>query len=311
MTTNKPELAVVGHFSNDLLKLPSRLEPYTVLGGAVAYSSIVAQRLGTQVLVISKVGSDFPPAYQSQLLSEGIDLSGVTTAEEACTTSFELTYNADLSSRTLKLTRQGPPITLNDLPRALYAKVIHLAPIAAEISYPVVAHLRQCCTCLSIDPQGMTRRFDQNGNVTCAAQIDPRILPLVDVYKSSFEELTALTQESDLVAAVKKMHTLGPELVVVTLGSQGAVLSVQGKLSSVAAYGSKSAVDPTGAGDAFIGAFLSQHIRQKTPFWSASVGSAASSLVVEGVGTNFSLDLAEVNQRVHIIQKKRPERSAL
>jgi sugar/nucleoside kinase (ribokinase family) len=77
------------------------------LGGSAAYTSIVAKRLGAAVSVISKVGSDFPEAYIRQLHAEGIDLSGVNRAENEDTTSFELTYNQDLSSRTLKLKSAG------------------------------------------------------------------------------------------------------------------------------------------------------------------------------------------------------------
>lgn len=304
MTHKKPDLAVVGHFSNDILKLPTRLKPYAALGGAAAYTSIVASRLGIQVLVISKVGADFPKTYRNQLLHEGIDLSAVTQTENDCTTSFELTYNADLTNRTLRLKNKGPQISLSDLPNSFSAKAIHIAPIAAEIPYQVVAHLRGCCDCLSIDPQGMTRSFDQNGNVVCSAQMDQRILPLVDVFKSSLEELTTLTGEKDALQAAKKMHSLGPEIVIATLGSQGAILSAQGTIRQVPAYQSAHVVDPTGAGDAFIGAFLSEHIQRKSPLWSACVGSAASSLVVEGVGTSFSADKAEIYGRASIVYEK-------
>ena len=42
--------------------------------------------------------------------------------------------------------------------------------------------------------------------------------------------------------------------------------------------------DPTGAGDAFIGAFLAEYVSGKDPEWCSCVGSAASSFVVEGIG---------------------------
>ena len=49
----------------------------------------------------------------------------------------------------------------------------------------------------------MTRRFDENGNVTCCAQMDKRILPLVNIYKSSLDEIEVLTGQSDLEKAIE------------------------------------------------------------------------------------------------------------
>ena len=60
MSPKSYDVAVVGHFSLDSLKLPSRVKPTRVLGGAVAYVSLIAQKLGGSSAVISRVGSDFP-----------------------------------------------------------------------------------------------------------------------------------------------------------------------------------------------------------------------------------------------------------
>ena len=304
MTPNSLDLAVVGHFSIDSLKLPNNSKPYAVLGGAVAYVSLVTRRLGGTAAVISKVGKDFPQAYTQRLRNEGVDLSGVAKTDEEWTTSFELTYNTDLSTRTLKLKHQGSAITKAELPNALRAEAIHIAPIAAEIPLEVVEHLKNCTRCLSIDPQGMTRRFDKEGNVACCAQMDKQILPLINIYKSSADEIAVLTGQSDLNKAIRAVHDLGPEIVIATMGAQGSLLSVKGKIFPVPACKSKRVVDPTGAGDVFIGGFLAEYIRQKDPLWCACVGSAAASLVVEDVGTTFFGEKAEIYRRASVIYEK-------
>lgn len=259
--------------------------------------SIVARRLGTKVSVISKVGSDFPAAYFRQLVKENVELTGVTTTNHALTTSYELTYSEDLTSRTLRLKNKCAQITTNDLPNHLQAKVIHIAPIASEISYEVVERLRKCCEYLSLDSQGMTRGFDQKGNVSYCAQMDMRTLPLINIYKSSLEEIIAITGENNIDQAIKAMHAFGPETVIVTMGGQGVILSNREATRHIPAYESSRVVDPTGAGDAFIGAFLSMCLQQKNLVWSACLGSAAASLVIEGVGTSFSGDKSEIYRR--------------
>jgi len=303
MAKEASDVAVVGHFSIDSIILPGK-QPCTILGGAVAFVSLVARVLGASASVISKVGGDFPEAYMSQLKEAGVDTSHITKVPSEQTTSFELTYNQDLSSRELRLKNQGPPITQDELPNSFRSKAIHVAPIASEINYEVVESMKDRCECLSIDPQGMTRRFDKKGHVTSGARMDKRILSLVDIYKSSLDEIQVLTGKSELEEAVKTVHGLGPGTVIVTMGAKGSVLSNQGKFFEVPACKSTKVVDPTGAGDVFIGAFLTEFIREKEPFWCACVGAAAASLVVEGVGTSFFGEKAEIYRRAKTVYVK-------
>ena len=299
-----PDIAVIGHFSIDHLKLPKHPQPYTTLGGAVAYVSLATAILGGKASVLSKIGCDFPQEWLTQLSQKGIDISRITKARNEETTSFELTYNQDFSARILNLLKRGSPISLNDLPSSLNAKVIHIAPIADEIPMEVVEHLRHCSRCLSIDPQGMTRKFNENGEVVNSAQLDRRLLSLVDIYKSSLNEIQVLTGQSELKEAIKFMHDLGPQMVIVTMGSKGSILSSQGSVLEVPSCKSIRVVDPTGAGDVFIGAFLTENIQHKEMLWCACIGSAAASMVVEGVGTSFTGDKAEIYRRARTIYEK-------
>ncbi len=304
MATSNPDVAVIGHFSIDSIILPSRSKPFVVMGGAVTYFSLATKRLDASVSVVSKVGEDFPEAYLWWLREEGIDLSGVARLAHERTTRFQLEYNADLSARTLRLQSKASSLTVEDVPSSLRVKVIHIAPIAGEVPYELVEHLKGCCDVLSLDPQGMIRCFDADGNVTCSAQMDKRLLRFINVYKSSIEEISVLTGQSDVDSAIKAVHDLGPETVIVTMGAKGAVLSVQGTLYKIPAYVSEKVVDPTGAGDVFMGGFLTEYMRQKEPLWCACVASAAASLVVEGVGPTCLGEKEEIYRRATSIYEK-------
>ena len=304
MAAQISDVCVVGHFSIDSIILPSRNTPFRVLGGAVAYTSFVTKRLDANASIVSKVGGDFPEAYLWWLAQEGIDVSGVVRVAGDKTTSFELEYSKDLSKRTLKLKSKGPPIELKDLPSDLHAKAVHIAPIANEISYEIVEHLKSCADLLSLDPQGLLRSFDENGTVTPNSSLDKRILSLINIYKSSLDEIYALTGTSELKPAVKAIHDFGVETVIVTMGAKGAVLSVEGALYNIAVCPSKVIVDPTGAGDVFIGGFLTEYLRQKDSVWCAAVGSAAASLVVEGLGPTYFGEKEEIYQRATSLYEK-------
>jgi len=304
MVVQDSDVAVVGHFAIDSIRLPSRSAPFVVLGGSATYVSLVAKRLDGQVSVISKVGGNFPEAYMWWLREEGIDLSGVTKLAKDQTTYFELTYTKDLSNRTLRLKSKASPISASDLPRSLKAKAIHIAPIVGEISYEVVEKLKCCAEFLSLDPQGLLRSFDETGKVTSSSSVDKRLFSLINIYKSSLDEISAFTGNSNLKSAIKAIHDFGVETVIVTLGAKGAVLSVEGTIYNIPPCNSRVIVDPTGAGDAFIGGFLTEYICQKDSFWCACVGSAAASLVIEGIGPTFFGKKEETYLRARRIYEK-------
>jgi len=298
------DIVTVGHLAIDSILLPERQTPFVVLGGATAYVSLAAKRLDTRVSIISKVGGDFPEAYQWWLQQESIDLSGLVKDETALTTRFELKYSDLQTERTLLLKGKAPPIMIDDLPSSLRADAIHLAPLAGEISYDVAERLKSHADVLSLDPQGLVRSFDEAGNVSLKPLTDKRILGLVDILKSSRSEIEAATGLSDVASAMEAVHKLGVKIVVVTLGGEGAVISVDGATYRIPAYPSEKVVDPTGAGDAFMGGFLAEYVYGENYLRCGCVGSAAASLVVEGIGpTNFG-DKTEIYRRARLLYEK-------
>jgi sugar/nucleoside kinase (ribokinase family) len=294
----------VGHFSIDSIFLPSRQTAFVILGGSVAYVSFAARRLDASVQVVSKVGGDFPAAYKWWLQQEGVDLSGLADVPDAFTTRFELKYDNDLSSRILRSKNRMPPIRSEDLPTSLKAKIIHLAPIADEITYEVAERLRSSTQVLSLDPQGLVRDFDADGNVTFERPADQRILGLIDIFKSTPNEIQTITSLSTVDSAIKAVHDHGVSIVIVTLGAAGAVVSVEGAIHRVRAYEPQKLIDPTGAGDAFIGAFLAEYARGEDCAWCSHVGSAAASIVVEGIGPTSFGDKDEIYRRAHALYEK-------
>jgi sugar/nucleoside kinase (ribokinase family) len=303
---NNNSICVIGSFSLDSIMVSGRDKAFHNLGGATTFTSFAVKTLGEPASVISRVGGDFPEAYLWRLREEGIDVSAVKRYPQEFTTSFELSYNTDFSERLLKLTCKGSPIGLDDIPYDLSAKAIHIAPIADEISYETMEHLKSCCDFLSFDPQGLLRCFDENGNVSLSLQrqVDKRFLSLVNVCKVSLDELFVLTGLSELDAAVKAMHDVGVETVIVTMGAKGSLLSFEGICYSVPACKSSMIVDPTGAGDVFIGAFLVEYLRGEESLWCASIGSAAASMVVEGLGSTFFGDRQEILKRATFLYEK-------
>lgn len=78
-----------------------------------------------------------------------------------------------------------------------------------------------------------------------------------DFTKLSDEELFLLTREKDITAGVNKLHEIGAKVVAITLGAKGTYISVNGQREIIPSIKIKQ-VDSTGAGDAFVGAVLTQ-----------------------------------------------------
>jgi sugar/nucleoside kinase (ribokinase family) len=298
------DIVSVGHFCIDSIYLPKRNTPFVVLGSPAAYVSLAARRLNTKVGVISKVGGDFPEAYRWWLREENIDLSNIVKAEDAQTTRYELRYEGDLSNRKLVLKAKAPPIMVEELPQSLKADVIHLAPIVDEVPCEVAERLRGCTDVLSLDPQGLVRSFDGEGNVTLVPLKDKRILGLIDIYKSSLDEIEAVTGQSNLESAMNAIRKFGAKIAIVTLGSDGAVVSVGNTTYKIPACTPEKIVDVTGAGDAFMGGFLAEYVYGENYLRCACVGSASASLVVEGIGPTFLGDKAEIYRRARQLYEK-------
>jgi sugar/nucleoside kinase (ribokinase family) len=278
------------------------MDPKTTLGGSPTYVSVAAAKLGAKVSVISKVGSDFPKEYLTWLQNNNVDLSGLERVSNACTTRYVLEYRN--LKRHLRLKTKAPPILATDIPRSLRSVVVHVAPIADEISDEVISKLRKSARILSLDPQGFVRSFDKKGNVGVKRWRNPEVLGQIDVFKSAIREIQAVTGLRNLKSAMKKIIDYGPRIAVVTRGIKGSTLLFENQFYCVPACKSKIVMDPTGAGDAYIGGLLAEYVRNKDIFWCACVGSAAASFVVEGIGPEGFGESHEVYERAQRIYEK-------
>ena len=296
------DLVTVGHFTIDQIFSPKITTPKPTLGGSPTYVSLAARKLGAKVSMISKVGGDFPSRYVEWLKANGVDLSGLKRVRDASTTRFLLKY--EKQRRQLQLKNQAPPIYPEDVPSSLQAKAIHVAPIANELSQSVIDKLRGLTDILSLDPQGFVRKFDEQGNVWLGKWEDSGILQKIDIYKSSLDEMKAVTGLADFRRAVQKIHEHGAKIIVVTKGMKGSTLFFDEELHEIPACKPKVVQDVTGAGDAFIGAFLAEYVQGKDPVWCACVGSASASFILEGLGPAVFGEKEETYKRAIRIYEK-------
>ena len=302
-SSNRFDLVTVGHFAIDTISSPKLMQSRTTLGGPVTYVSTAAARLGARVSVISMVGKDFPNEFLDWFQNSHVNLSGLKRTRRGVTTRFSLRYQYN-DRRRHQLKAVAPSIQASDIPKLLQTQAIHVAPIANELSTDVIQVLRKRTPFLSLDPQGFVRRFDSNGNVQSKRWRGKAVLELVDIYKSTQNEMKTVTGKTDAFQAARRIQDYGVKVVVATRGLHGSTLLVENRFYSVPAYRPRMILDPTGAGDTYIGAFLAEYIRGKDPQWCACVGSAAASFVVEGIGPERFGNREETYARARIIYQK-------
>ena len=87
-----------------------------------------------------------------------------------------------------------------------------------------------------------------------------KCLPFIEksqLCKFSQEEALLLAAKDDIYDACKYLHELGAQIITITLGSEGTLVSTA-RIQKIVPSISVKAVDTTGAGDAFIGCLLQQ-----------------------------------------------------
>ncbi|SHJ77255.1 Mannose or cellobiose epimerase, N-acyl-D-glucosamine 2-epimerase family [Nocardiopsis flavescens] len=260
-----PHLVVVGENVMDLLPVPGspgllRAAP----GGGPANTAVAARRLGVPTRFLSRIGSDgFGRTIRHRLAAEGLDPDGPLTAGEpsalalarlgvdgSAVYDFRMDEAADWRWRPGELPEELEPGV-----RALHAASLALfrEPGATAVEELLRReHARDQVT-VGIDPN---IRPGVIGDPGAARERALRDAALAHVVKASDEDLAFLYPGRDTEEAAAELAGLGPSLVVVTRGAEGAFALASGARAEVAAP-RVGVVDTVGAGDTFMGALLS------------------------------------------------------
>ena len=232
-------------------------------GGAPANVCAAFARLGGKSAFLSQLGDDpFGHKIARELADCGIDLSHLAFTDKASTALAFVSLEED-GSRTFSFYRKPSADLLyspEQIDPAWFADAfaLHFCSVSLVDSPMRYAHLaaitaaREAGAILSFDPN---LRFPLWPDREQLRQTVWQFLPLTHILKLSDEELPFLTGTEDIEAALPALFTGDVQLVLFTCGSKGA--RAYTRTASARARSPKvTAVDTTGAGDAFGGGFL-------------------------------------------------------
>lgn len=291
---------IVGSTALDSIKTPKAENP-RLLGGSASHASVAASFFGP-VKLVGVVGEDFPERYIRLYRRHGIDLKGLQRLPGK-TFHWSGEYAANMNNRRTLRTELGVFEKFTpELPAAYQAApFVLLANIAPALQHHVLDQMRRP-RFVAADTMDLWLKVALPDLV--------RLLKRLDAFVLNDSEAQQLTGEDNLLAALKQIHRLGPKYVVIKQGSHGSVLSGPRGLFVCPAYPLRKVVDPTGAGDSFVGGLMGYLAAAKGPIDShirrAMVyGSVVASFCCEGFGLQRTTKVtrAQIDGRVRELER--------
>jgi len=291
---------IVGSTALDSIKTPKGENP-RLLGGSASHAAVAASFF-SPVKLVGVVGDDFPKAYLDLYKRHRIDLEGLQILPGK-TFHWSGEYEVNMNHRRTLLTELGVFESFTPtLPKGHQASsFVLLANIAPALQHHVLDQMRRPRFVVA-DTMDLWLNIALNDLL--------RLMKRLDAFVLNDSEAHQLTKEDNAFAALKKIHRLGPKYVVIKKGSHGSILSGPKGIFICPAYPLGKVVDPTGAGDAFVGAMMGylatakgsidDHIRRAMVF-----GSVVASFCCEGFGLQGTTRIkrAQINQRVKELER--------
>lgn len=254
-------------------------------GGKGANQAVMAAKLGAQVTMVNKVGRDvFGEGTLKNYREQGIDTTHVLFDESRFSGVAPIFVDNNAQNFIVIV----PGANLGLLP----ADVHHAEQVILD------ADILICQLEIPIETTLEAFRVAKRGNVRTilnpapAAPIPDELLQLSDICapnETETELLTGLPVDtlSQAETAARKLLTRGTKTVILTLGERGALLVDEHTVENIPAV-KVDAVDPTGAGDAFIGS-LAVYLGEGLPIRDAiRRANAVAALSVTRIGTQIS-----------------------
>ncbi|KAI7981340.1 Inositol 3-kinase [Camellia lanceoleosa] len=271
---------IVGNYCHDVL-IKDDVVIANSLGGAACFISAVLDGLSIPSAYVSKVGPDF--AYDVN--------HHPIVSSSSLTTLFHAHFSSEPTEsrrqdRVLRRVRSCDPILPSDLPDSRFDFGMAVG-VAGEILPETLDRVLGLCGVVFVDIQAIIRVFDsEDGTVRLVGLKESgfsHLLPRIGFLKASAEEAPFIDVEE-----ARKLCC-----VVVTNGKDGCTVYWKDGESHIAPFPTVQ-VDPTGAGDSFLGGFVAGLVQGLPVPDAALLGNFFGSLTVGHVGfPNFDSRLLQ------------------
>lgn len=259
-------------------------------GGDASNCAIAAARSGAQVGMVTALGQDaFGESFLRLWAENGVDAGLVARNPAAHTGVYFVTHGpAGHEFSYLRAGSAASRLGPADLPLAAIgaARCLHLSGISLAISE--AACDAGLAAIAAARAAGVTVSFDTNLRLKLwpldrARALIGAAMRACDIALPGLDDARALTGLDAPDAIADHYLAEGAKIVALTLGPEGTLIATPQRRARIPGF-PVQAVDATGAGDTFDGAFLAAWLRDPDPFAAARYANAAAALSTRGYG---------------------------
>lgn len=259
-------------------------------GGDVSNAMVAAARSGASTGMATAIGDDeFGRTLLDLWAREGVDASTVKRDAAAPTGIYFVSHSEaghDFSYR-----RTGSAASLygsEDLPGEAIrsAKILHVSGISQAIStraadavFDALAMAREAGVLLSYDTNIRLKLWP----IARARAVIHEAMTNIDIALPGLDDARLLVGVEDPDAIADRYLSFGARIVALKLGSQGCLIATSEQRLRIPPH-RVEAVDATGAGDTFDGAFLAEYLLTGEPFRAGLYANTAAALATQGYG---------------------------
>jgi 2-dehydro-3-deoxygluconokinase len=259
-------------------------------GGDTSNFSIAASRAGGRVGYLTRLGDDaFGESFINLWQREGIDISFIVKDPDAFTAAYFISRKGNQHHFTyFRKGSAASRMTPEFLPRDYIAsaKLLHISGISQAISTgacdtiaAAITMARAAGLIISYDPNYRSKLW----KLDRARDVVHETCRQADLIFPSLDEARLLTG-LELPDEIARFYLeLGPKVVVIKLGAEGALLAtVDGYCTFPPNL--VDAIDMSGAGDTFDGAFVARFIAGQPPAACVRFANASAAITTTGLG---------------------------
>lgn len=268
-------------------------------GGDTSNFAVAARRAGGRVGYLTRLGADeFGDSFVNLWQREGVDTSHVARDPQAATGIYFISrkgrqHHFTYYRRDSAASRMTPEFLPADYIAG--AKLLHVSGISQAISvsacdtvFAAIGIARQAGRLVSYDPNYRPKLWP----LERARAVVHETCRLAHILFPSLEDARALSGLQAPEEIARFYLGLGPRIVVLKLGAEGAMLATSDGLRTFPPVQVDS-VDMSGAGDTFDGAFVVRYLSGRPLDECTRFANAAAALTTTGLGCVLPVPTAD------------------
>tara|TARA_B100001027_G_scaffold209382_1_gene175466 strand:+ start:103 stop:1005 length:903 start_codon:yes stop_codon:yes gene_type:complete len=299
---SRKSVLVVASLAYDSIETPEN-KVDNVLGGAGTYICLSLKNFRSEYSIVSVVGKDFKDRDLNLLENCGVDISEIKIEKNNNTFYWSCIYTDNFEERITTKTELNVMESFNPIISKNKSKpdILLLGNLHPEIQLSAINQLNNNPSVIILDTMNY---WIENFWDTLK-----EVISRVDIISINDEESEMITGQKDLNIAAKILHSMGPSYVIIKKGKDGAELFNYEKKFVVSAYDVDKVIDPTGAGDCFIGGFAgylsqSDEVSFNSIKSAINYGTSLASFNVEDMSIKnlLNLSMSDIEKRINKIK---------